>query len=132
MQPFFWKKMTQHWFLKYLFRFPAIVEGSEMMSLIEHFHGDDWSDFFRDCFENVLSVLKNDRHAFLGSAGDDLRSWFAAGGLPLVKERLNRVMAVLDFPERKRLQINRFLAHLVYQNRSELLHLMRQEIIPLI
>jgi len=102
------------------------------MSLIEHFHGDDWSDFFNDCFVNVLSVLNNDRHAFLGSAGDDLRSWLTAGGLPLVKERLNRAMVVLDFPERKQLQINRFLAHLVYENRSELLHLMQQEIIPLI
>ncbi|MDZ7621264.1 MAG: hypothetical protein U5O69_02085 [Candidatus Competibacteraceae bacterium] len=62
------------------------------MVFIEHRERDDWRELPRDMFAHTLAVIENDRFRRVGSAADDLRGWRAAGGIPRVKERLNRPM----------------------------------------
>lgn len=72
------------------------------MALIEHLGRDHWREFLRDIFAYTLDVLKNDRFHHLGSAADDLRGWLSTGGIPKVKEHLNRQMEMRRFPPAQR------------------------------
>ncbi len=67
------------------------------MALIEHLERDDWRELPRDTFARTLAVIENDRFRHVGSAADDLRGWRAAGGIPRLKERLNRPMEMRRF-----------------------------------
>jgi len=100
------------------------------MALIENLEQDDWQDFFRSSFEYALYVLKNDRFRSVGSSVDDLRSWLALGGISRVREHLNNQMKMCDFSPAKKAAVNEFLEQLVRDNRSQLLDLMAEEILP--
>ena len=84
----------------------------------------------RDTFAYTLYVLKNDRYRRVGSAADDLRSWLATGGIPRVKECLNRQMAMRQFSEARRAEVNQFLEHLAQENRGPLLELITGGVLP--
>ena len=100
------------------------------MALIEHLERDHWREFLRDIFAYTLDVLKNDRFRHLGSAADDLRGWLTAGGIPKVKERLNRQMEMRRFPPAQQAEINQFLEQLVREHRGQLLELTTGGILP--
>lgn len=100
------------------------------MALIEHLERDNWREFLRDTFKYTLDVLKNDRFRSVGSAADDLRSWLAAGGLPRVKEHLNRQMEMRRFSEAYRAEVHQFLEQLARENRGLLLELTVKGVLP--
>lgn len=100
------------------------------MALIENLERNNWEDFFRECFEYALYVLKNDRFRSVGSSVDDLRSWLALGGISRVREALNNQMERRGFSPARKAAVNEFLEQLVRDNRSQLLELMAEEILP--
>ena len=100
------------------------------MALIEHLERDNWREFLRDTFKYTLDVLNNDRFRSVGSAADDLRSWLVAGGLPRVKEHLNRQMEMRRFSEACRAEVHQFLEQLARENRGLLLELTVKGVLP--
>ena len=100
------------------------------MALIEHLERDHWREFLRDTFAYTIDVIKNDRFRHVGSAADDLRGWLTAGGIPRVKERLNRQMAVRRFPTTQQAEINQFLEQLVREHRGQILEFTTGGILP--
>lgn len=100
------------------------------MALIENLERNNWEDFFRECFEYALYVLKNDRFRSVGSSVDDLRSWLGLGGISRVREALNNQMEMRRFSPAKKAAINEFLEQLVRDNRRQLLELMAEGILP--
>jgi hypothetical protein len=100
------------------------------MALIEHLERDHWREFLRDTFAYTLDVIKNDRFRHVGSAADDLRGWLTAGGIPRVKERLNRQMEMRRFPPAQQVEINQFLEQLVREHRSQLLESTTGGVLP--
>ena len=100
------------------------------MALIEHLERDNWQEFLRGSFEYVLHVLKNDRFRSVGSSADDLRSWLARGGINRVKERLSQQMDMRRFSSTRKAAVNAFLERPVRENRTQLLDLMADGILP--
>jgi hypothetical protein len=100
------------------------------MALIEHLERDHWREFLRDTFAYTLDVIKNDRFRHVGSAADDLRGWLTAGGIPRVKERLNRQMEMRRFSATRQAEINQFLEQLARENRGLLVELTTGGVLP--
>lgn len=100
------------------------------MALIENLERNNWEDFFRECFEYALYVLKNDRFRSVGSSVDDLRSWLAFGGISRVREALNNQMEIRRFSPARKAAVNDFLEQLVRDNRRQLLELIAERILP--
>jgi hypothetical protein len=100
------------------------------MSLIENLEQDGWEAFLRDTFDYTLYVLSEDRFRSVGSSVDDLRSWMAAGGVPLVLRHLEEGMERRRLPAERCAGIRRCMGELVEAHRARLLNLMAREIIP--
>lgn len=100
------------------------------MALIENLEHDGWEDFFRNCFEFTLEVLKEDRFRPVGSSADDLRSWLAAGGVPRVRDHLAEQMRRRGFSADHQAAVNHCLDELVEQHPGALLDLMAAGVIP--
>jgi hypothetical protein len=100
------------------------------MALIENLERDGWEDFFRNSFRYSLEVLKEDRFRTVGSSVDDLKSWLAAGGVARVREHLNKQMEMRQFSSTRKAAVNNCLEQLVQENRSMLLELMTEGIVP--
>ena len=100
------------------------------MALIENLEHEGWEKFFRDSFRYALDVLKNDRFRSVGSSVDDLKSWLTAGGVARVRMHLNKQMEMRRFPSSRKSAVNDCIEQLVRENRSALLDLMADGIIP--
>jgi len=100
------------------------------MGLIENLEGPDGLDFLRNIFEYTLHVLEEDQVRRLGSAVDDLRAWFLAGGVARVKEALDDQMTRRRFDEDQRAQVRMLVDALVEEHRSRILGLMANGTIP--
>ncbi|MDE0628598.1 MAG: hypothetical protein OXH99_19555 [Bryobacterales bacterium] len=100
------------------------------MALIEHLERDNWKEFFSETFGYVLWTLRHDRFRHVGSAADDLRSWLALGGIPRVRHHLEWAMRMCEFPEERAIEVMKQVDQLVSDNRSELIGLARDGIIP--
>ncbi|QTA82030.1 Uncharacterized protein dnl_43920 [Desulfonema limicola] len=100
------------------------------MSLIEHIEREDWKDILRNNFEYALYVMKNDRHRHISSSADDLRSWLAYGGVNHVKKQFNRQMKRCRCTEEKISEVNNFFDQLAQENRSRILDLTAESILP--
>ncbi len=88
------------------------------MSLIEYLHGDDCEEVFRGFFEDTLEVLKHDPYRLVGSAVDDLRSWFAVSGVNGVRILLNNQMDGCRFSPERKLALNNCLEQLLAENQE--------------
>lgn len=100
------------------------------MALIEHLDDDNWNEFLAETFGYVLWTLRHDRFRHVGSSADDLRSWLAVGGVPRVRHHLECAMNMLDVPQERVVEVMEQLDQLVSDNRSELIGLARDGIIP--
>ena len=100
------------------------------MALIEKLEQDNWEKFFSEMFRYALWVLRHDRFRHVGSSVDDLRSWLVAGGIPRIRQYLERGMDMRQFPAERAAAVREHIDKLVEENRSELLALAREGIIP--
>ena len=100
------------------------------MALIEHLERDNWRRFFSEMFRHTRWVLRHDRYGHVGSSASDLRAWLIFGGIPRVRQALDRGMANRRFPDDRAAQVREHIEVLVRDNRSELLALPRDGIIP--
>lgn len=81
-------------------------------------------------FEYALWTLRHNRFGHVGSSVDDLRSWLAVGGISRVRHHLEEVMDIRGFPKEGVVEIRKHIDKLAHDNRSELLALARDGIIP--
>lgn len=93
------------------------------MSLIEHLERPDWQDFLRGTFDYTLTVLKEDPFRVVGSAADDLRSWFVVGGVARVRQALEVEMAARRLNEDRRVEVRRLVDALADEHRPRILEL---------
>ena len=100
------------------------------MALIEQLENRDWRERLRMFFESTLEILKTDPYRSVGSSVDDLRAWLRQGGVNRVKEHLKRQMEIRQFSEEKTKAIQDFLETLLRENRSSLLELIDQKVVP--
>ena len=99
------------------------------MALIENLERDNWKEFFDEMFRYALWTLRHDRLRHVGSSVDDLRSWLVAGGIPRIREHLERGMDIRQFPRHRAVAVRQHIDKLVDENRSDLLALAREGII---
>ncbi len=100
------------------------------MSFIELMDREDWKDCLKRNFEHAIYIMKNDRFRHVSSAVDDIRGWLGYGGASRVREQLNRQMKSLRYSEAKITEVNKYLEQLIEENRSGLLNLVADGIIP--
>jgi len=100
------------------------------MSFIEHLDSDNWQQNFMLFFEGTLAVLEEDPFMPVGSATDDLRAWLRAGGIARVRLLLAEQVVSRGYPVAKQQAILDFLPVLAQKNRTRLLTLAQNKIIP--
>ena len=100
------------------------------MALIENLEHGNWEKFLRSCFTYALWILKEDRHAHVGSSVDDIRSWLGMGGVSRFKDNLRRQMEIRRLPEEKQNAIMACVEQLTQEKHLEICELIDQRIIP--
>jgi hypothetical protein len=102
------------------------------MALIEYLEREDWRGALQRSFEGALQLLKtDDRFRMTSSSIDDMRSWFVIGGASRVQQQLDREMNARRLVNERQVEIRDRLKQLIQDNRSELLHLIAEGVIPL-
>ncbi|MCX7045577.1 MAG: hypothetical protein NTX50_08860 [Candidatus Sumerlaeota bacterium] len=100
------------------------------MSLIEHLEEDRWEEHLRRTFEYMLDVLKNDRFRHAGTSVDDLRTWLTNGGISWMKHQLDNQMEMRRLAPERKVAVKGLMEQLIRENRSKLLGLMADGIVP--